>query len=225
MLRRVRDTPRAIVVFDVDSTLLSTAARHHGILVDFARHLQDHDVSAIIADLAPSDFGWTVDGPLAGRVAPERLAGLGDFWRERFFSGAYLHLDRPVPGAVEFVTQAHRAGAFVVYLTARHLPEMGPGTTESLLRWGFPFALERTQLVMKPSRSLGDGAFKRSALDALAAWGSVVATFENDPANANAFVERFPQAVHVLLDTVCAADAPTPDPRLVRIPDFTRRSP
>lgn len=225
MLRRVRDTPRAIVVFDVDSTLLSTAARHHGILVDYAKHLKDDDVSTIVDGLAPADFGWTVDGPLEGRIPRERLVGLRDFWKERFFSGEHLHLDRPVPGAVDFVTRVHRAGAHVVYLTARHLPEMGPGTATSLLRWGFPFAVERTQLVMKPSRALADGVFKRSALDGLDAWGPVVATFENDPANANAFLERFPDAVHVLLDTVCAADAPPPDPRLVRVPDFTRRSP
>jgi hypothetical protein len=224
LLRRVRVTDRPVVVFDVDSTLLSTSARHHAILVDFAKEYEDHDVSAIVSTLGPDAFGWTVSGPLerAG-VARPTLDALERYWRPRFFSGDYLDRDRPTPGAVEFVRQVHRAGAWITYLTARHLPEMGPATALSLLRLGFPLAEGRANLYMKPTIGLGDLAFKRVALDQIQRQGTVVATFENDPANANHLMSAFPDALNVLLDTVCAPDAPEPDPRLVRIPDFQRR--
>lgn len=222
LLRRVRAVERPVVVFDVDSTLLSTSRRHHAIATDFAAQVGDAALAAQVAALAPEDFGWTVTGPLPGLSAEQRAA-LERFWRDRFFSADYLDRDHPVPGAVDFVRQVHDAGAWITYLTARHLPEMGPATAVSLLGHGFPLVTGRANLIMKPSRAIGDLAFKRAVFDELAAHGAVIGTFENDPANANALCERFPDALNVLLDTVCAPDAPAPDPRLLRVPDFLRR--
>ncbi len=125
-------------------------------------------------------------------------------------------------GAVDFVNQVHKAGAFVYYLTARHLPDMGPATAASLLALGFPLLRGRSTLHLKPTRAISDKAFKFNALADVERLGTVVATYENDPANANLFLSRFPEAVNVFLDTVCAQDAPEPDPGLVRIPHFGR---
>lgn len=224
VLKRVREAQRPVVVFDIDSTLLSTERRHHRILREFADGWGDADLVGHVASLAPSDFGWEVHQPLKGTPfdAPDLIQALSGFWWDRFFHPDYVGEDVPVPGAVDFVNQVHRAGAWVYYLTARHLPDLGPPTAASLLAHGFPLATGRSVLHLKPSKALGDKAFKKAAIREIAALGDVVATFENDPANANTLVEGFPDALNVLLDTVCAADAPEPHPSLVRIPDFRR---
>jgi hypothetical protein len=222
----VRETERPVVVFDIDSTLLSTERRHHRILREFAEARDDHGLRQHVASLSPSDFGWEVHEPLVGTSfhEPGLIGALSEFWWERFFHPDYLGEDDPVPGAVDFVNQVHRAGAWVYYLTARHLPDMGAATASSLLSHGFPLATGRSVLHLKPSKAVGDKDFKRAAVKDIAALGNVVATFENDPANANTLVAGFPGAIHVLLDTVCAADAPEPHPELLRIQDFTRSS-
>lgn len=221
LMRRVRATERPVVVFDLDSTLFSTSRRHHAIALDFAEAHGDGAFAALAARLTPEDFGWTVTAPFERAGAPAAaLQALDAFWRERFFSGDYLDRDAPTPGAVELARKVHAAGAWVTYLTGRHLPEMGPPTLVALQRWGFPIATGRANLHMKPNAAVADLAFKRLALEEIDRWGTVVATFENDPANANHLVARYPDALNVLLDTVCALDAPEPDARLVRIRDF-----
>ena len=50
--------------------------------------------------------------------------------------------------------------------------------------------------------------------------GEVVATFENEPGNANLFVEAFPDAANVLVGHTHRPDAPPPVEQVVRIPDF-----
>jgi len=222
IIQRVREAERPVVVFDVDSTLLSTARRHHRILREFAESWGDDGLSALVDTLVAADFGWEVHGPLLGTgfEQSELLEALSGFWFQRFFHPEYADEDEPIPGAVSFVNAVHEAGAWVYYLTARHLPELGPPTVRALIRHGFPLATKRTVLHLKPSRSTPDAAFKRSAISEIAALGEVVATFENDPANANALLAGFPDAVNVLLDTVCAADAPSPHPSLIRVPDF-----
>lgn len=226
VLRRVRATPDAVVLFDVDSTLLSTAARHLAILQDFAAEAADPELVAFVNTLGLSDFGWTVSGPLMGTVheREELLESLSRFWVEGFFSSRYLAEDRAVAGAVDFVNQVHRAGAWVYYLTARDLSQMGAATAASLLDLGFPLLHGRTTLHLKPTRAITDTSFKAAALRDVRRAGTVVATYENDPRNANLFAETFPDAVNVLLDTVCSPDAPEPSADLIRVPDFQRRA-
>jgi hypothetical protein len=55
--------------------------------------------------------------------------------------------------------------------------------------------------------------------------GEVVATFENEPGNANLLLEAFPDARHFLLDTVHSPEAEAPDSALIVIEDFTSFQP
>lgn len=215
---------RPVVLFDLDSTLVSTAPRHLAILRAFADRRGDRGLQQLAAQLRPEDFGWTVEGPLEGRLTldPETAEALQAFWWEGFFSGDFLHHDQPTAGAVDFVRAVHGTGAWIYYLTARTADRMGPQTTTSLLRMGFPLLDGRTVLHLKPSSAVDDHAFKAGAL-ADARWlGEVVATFENEPANANLFRESLPEGVHVLLDTVCSPSAPPLHPEVLRVPDFLR---
>ena len=106
------------------------------------------------------------------------------------------------------------------YLTARDETSMGAGTLKHLHRMGFPLLDGGCTLHLKPHRGLPDHTFKQAALDTASALGTVVATFENEPKNANLFASRFPDAVNVLLDTVHSPDAPPPAEKLLIIPDF-----
>ena len=106
------------------------------------------------------------------------------------------------------------------YLTARDLPTMGAGTARQLLDLGFPLLGGRATLHLKPNRAVSDDAFKEQAMSAVARAGVVVATYENEPKNANLFQASFPDAHHYLLDTVCSPNAPPLAPGVQRIRDF-----
>lgn len=213
-----------VVVFDLDSTLIETAPRHLAILREFvAEAWPDPSVAEVVAGLTTVDFGWAVGAPLRRRGvdSPDLHEALIRFWFERFFDSDYLRHDTAAPGAVEFVRAVVERGGFAYYLTARHLPEMGLGTVESLIKLGFPYLDGCSTLQLKPSKSDGDAPFKRAAHAAIAALGGeVVATFENEPGHLNALLDDFPAAAHVRYGHVHSPDAPAPRPEIHHIESF-----
>lgn len=214
---------RPLMIFDLDSTLISTQHRNHVILGEFVHHVgAPADLVQVIDKIKPCDMGWNVMDDLRRRGFRHEptLSRLRGYWRARFFRDEYLRHDLPLPGAVEFVRAVHDAGAGIVYLTGRDEPGMGRGTRKSLKTHGFPVDGERVQLRLKPSSREDDLAFKRSALEGIREHGEVVAAFENEPANANLFLEAFPDARVVLIDTVCSPDPPPLAPGIVRLKDF-----
>ena len=213
-----------VVVFDLDSTLFSTRPRNLRILREFAQTLPDHtDLHDVVSALSPDDFGWEVTLPLQSRGIDDAslFDSLRAFWFERFFTDEYVTTDHPNAGAVEYVKQVHDAGGFVYYLTGRDVGGMAHGTVRSLTEHGFPYWRGRTSLHLKPSFDMDDTEYKREALaDIRSHHGEVVATFENEPKNANMFRAAFPQATHFLLDT---EHSPDPEPLhddIIVLPDF-----
>ena len=214
-----------LVVFDLDSTLFTTAPRNLRILREFAARGAGRwpEVEVVVASLAVGDIGWGIDACLRERGLTDgsMLRELRAFWRPRFFSDEYLATDLPVPGAVEFVTACHDRGAMIYYLTGRHVGGMEIGTVRALAAHGFPYWRGRCVLHLKPSSAMGDRAFKDDALaDVRSYRGHVVATFENEPGNANAFLRAFPEALHFLMRTVHSPDAEAPAPELLPSDDF-----
>ena len=68
---------------------------------------------------------------------------------------------------------------------------------------------------------MSDTGFKDDATADLRSYrGEVVASFENEPGNANMFLRAFPEALHFLLLTVHSPGAEEPDPALIRSTDF-----
>lgn len=220
-LRAVLDGlgPGSVVVFDLDATLLWAGPRHLRIAREFAslRPLAARAIDKLKAE----DFAYEPSEALAaaGLRDGKLLRQFRKFWGQRYFTSDYAFADRPQPGAVDYVHACHAAGARVVYLTGRDEPNMGEGTRRSLLHHAFPMGY-RTKLLLKPKAEQSDRAWKTEAFDLLEQRGTVVATFENEPGNANLFAERFPDAVHFLMETVHSKDAEAPLPQLVRTPDF-----
>lgn len=220
ILRQVRATERPVVLFDVDSTLLCTGGRHLAILRAYTEQAGDPELAGVVARLGPDAFEWNVDEPLRGTALEHHTSALIDFWWGAFFSDRYLE-DEPMPGAVSFVSKLHRDGAWIYYLTARDVRGMGAGTAKQLLERGFPLLTSRVCLHLKPEPTMSDADFKALALEEVGRLGTVVATYENEPKNANLFARTFPDARHFLVGDRCSPDPPPLDGGIQRIEDFT----
>lgn len=213
-----------VAVFDLDSTLFTTGPRNWVILQEFLKAPGREALARQVAALKSEDIGWNIQDCL-------RQRGIGDaslwnelrrYWSDRFFTDEYVLHDRALPGAAAFVTACHSRGALIYYLTGRHVGGMEVGTVGALRSEGFPFWRGRCVLHLKPSFEMADAAFKDDAVaDVRSYRGEVVASFENEPENANMFLRAFPQALHFLLETVHSPNAEPGDPRLIRSKDFT----
>ena len=211
--------PGTVVVFDLDATLLWSGQRHLKIAQDFGAFRAG--AARAVANLSAEDFGYEADAALraAGLKDKRLLREFKAFWGQKYFTSKYCLLDLPQPGAVDFVHAVEERGARVVYLTGRDEPKMGEGTRRSLAQHAFPLG-RRTTLLLKPRPRMGDTEWKQEALPQVEALGRVVATFENEPRNANLFARRFPEATNVLMETVCSPGAEAALPQLVRTADF-----
>ncbi len=214
----------AVVVFDLDGTLLDNRPRVVAILHELGEHWRPRypDAAASCARAEPGTIVYGIAECLRRLgVTDPALHGEGfEFWRARFFADAQIRHDVAVRGAQAFARACHHAGAIVVYLTGRDLGGMALGSFASLRDLGFPIGIIGTELVVKPAFETPDVVFKRAVAPELARLGTVVASFDNEPANVHVFVEAYPAALGVLLDTQHAPDPPPLDPRVAVIDTF-----
>jgi hypothetical protein len=214
---------RPVVLFDLDGTLYDNRPRTLRILHAFAAQLpHEHaDDAERLRALSYTDLFYGLGETLVPRgVAPAVVEAAQVAWRTRFFTDAACSDDVPVAGAVPFVRRCWDLGATVVYLTGRDIPGMLLGTCRTLRDDGFPIAVPRVELVMKPTFEEGDVAFKERLLAPLSELGRVAASFDNEPANCNLFQHQWPTGRHVLLDTQKAPGAPPLDPACATVKSF-----
>jgi len=213
-------------VFDLDSTLLNSRQRSFRILQRFVsvQGQRFPGLAERVAEIREDELGYSVFAPLEGSsfLTPLLRRDLKRFWGKRFFTSRWCADDRPISGAVDYVRACHVAGARILYVTARDTPQMEEGTRICLSREGFPaFEDPRVELQMKPSEGGQDENFKAVAIAALQRRDlKVVATFENEPGNANLFAKGFPGALHFLLETVHSPKAVEPTAELIGTSDF-----
>lgn len=199
----IRATERPLCVFDIDSTLMNTGPRSHRILKEAAQE-EFPELAPFVDKLCSCNMAYHLIDDLRrlGFDDEEKLAAVDRFWAARFFTDPYVLHDIPYPGAVEYVRDLHKEGVFIYYLSGRDEPNMGRGTRESFRRHGFPLD-DRTAMHLKPDFAMNDLRFKRDAFADIKATGhTTVAIFENEPANANAFKEHFPDAAVFLIRTI-----------------------
>jgi hypothetical protein len=213
-----------IVVFDLDGTLFDNRPRTLEILAEYAEEVRGEfpDVAACLDELSTERLHYLLSNTLreVGLTHVDVVRDITSFWRDRFFSDDYLTCDVPTEGAPEFVTACYESGAGILYLGGRDIPSMLLGTVASLRDNGFPFGVPGVQLVLKPDATMGDEAFKRSAIPTLGRLGTLVAFFDNEPANCNTAKEQFADAAVVLLETQKVPGAPDPDETLHHVTDF-----
>lgn len=225
LLEDVAREPRAIVVFDLDDTLFSTADRHLRILAEFAAAIETQDARAagILRGIAREKLRYAISDTAKDHGLDEALAkDLRNFWFARFFKNPYLLEDTIIAGGPEFAAEVIRRGGRAFYMTGRD-EGMREGTEASLLRHGFPEPDGKSAvLVLKPRFDTPDFAFKNEALHKIAEEGVVVGSFENEPAHVNLFVERFPKGKHFILETKHSGKPIEPHASVARIKDFRR---
>lgn len=206
-----------VVVFDLDGTLMDNRPRVVAILHELAEVWRDEYPEAAAACAKA-----TLDDVVYEFIANLKKLGVHEpalherglyFWRERFFQDPHMRFDIAVPGAQAFAHACYDAGAVLVYMTGRDLPNMALGTLASLRDLGFPIGVIGTELVVKPAFEIPDTEFKSGILRDLTRLGRVIAAFDNESANVNLFLEAFPECASVLLDTQHAPNPPALDPR------------
>jgi hypothetical protein len=207
-LHRIHDRAKAlgakaVLAFDLDSTLFDNRPRQARIVREFG---QARNIEALLSCAASHfDCGWDMKAAFlnCGLSAADADAVFPDakqFWVERFFTSPYCLDDEPIEGAADFVNAIARTGAQIVYLTGRH-EGMREGTVGSLRQSGFPVPGGNVKLLMKPTFEESDDAFKREAHAALPKMGTVLAAFDNEPTHANDYRTKFPDATIIHLAT------------------------
>jgi phosphoglycolate phosphatase-like HAD superfamily hydrolase len=211
-------------VFDLDGTLMDNRPRVAAILRELADSWRsEHPAeAAACAGAEPSGivYGFVENLRRLGVTDPALQAQGLDFWRQRFFRDHHVRHDVAVRGACDYVRACHRAGAIIVYLTGRDLPNMALGSFASLRDLGFPIGVIGTELVTKPFFEQPDAEFKREIAPELARLGEVIGVFDNEPMNCNLLLGAHPSSTAVFLDTQHAPDPPPLDPRVHVIDTF-----
>lgn len=215
---------RPVVVFDLDGTLFDNRPRTLSILRELGDSLggTHPHVTRAIMEMEASNLVYGITDSLAkhGILDAEVAARAVAFWRSRFFRDEYLVHDVPLPGAARFATECWEAGATLLYLTGRDLPEMSVGSWVSLREHGFPIGRVGTELVCKPAFEIADEDYKRDVAPLVARLGEPIASFDNEPANCNAFLRAYPKMSSVLLATQHAPNPPALDAGVAVIRDF-----
>jgi hypothetical protein len=232
--KRVADThshgKKPIVLLDLDSTLYEVGPRTHQIIrewMDTPEANQFPNVKRELERLEHEHVGYSLRdtfGAIGLSVSDNEVSDamgvMKAFWQDRFFSSKYLTFDRAYPGSAQFVRELHQMGAFIVYLTGRDEPGMGDGTRAMLVRDGFPWAVERTHLLLKPAYGLPNLEHKTGAAEFIRRHGELIASFENEPANLVAIYDLFPEAMHIFVETVSSDHAAPAGNGLYRIRGF-----
>ena len=216
--------PSPVVVFDLDGTLMDNRPRTLAILRELAFELKNeaHSAAEVFAAARAEHLAYLLGDTLRklGLEHPELATRAEAYWKSRFFSDEYLKHDVAIEGAVEFAKACYAAGAVLVYFTGRDLPLMGLGSFQSLRDLGFPIGIVGTELVCKPDAKIPDELFKREEGPKLLRVGRVVAAFDNEPGNCNAFREMNPEAEVVFVDTQHLPGAPPLDSGVHIVADF-----
>lgn len=210
VLERVRQSAQAgrrpLVVFDLDDTLFDTRWRT---LINLRAWGHSHGEQRLI-DLQLEDVRYELTGTLrnaglsSGEIAGTLGRAIASFQSQHWFD---YQLDRPFPGALEWVRAVVAAGGQIVYVTGRS--EVRRAASEAVLaEAGFP--VESAWRYFRPTSYAGSSASYKGNVtrNYLPLRGEVVATFDNEPANCNAFLWAAPQAIDVHIDTLYPLDSP-----------------
>lgn len=223
----VSGRPVPVVVFDLDGTIMDNRPRTEVILRELAAELrrEAHSAAEVLAAARAEELAYLLTDSLQrlGVEHPELVARAESYWKTRFFSDDYLKHDVAVAGSVELARACYDAGATIVYFTGRDLPLMSLGSFQSLRDLGFPIGVVGTELVCKPDAKIPDEAFKREEGPKIARIGEVIAAFDNEPGNCNAFLEMCPSADVVFVDTQHLPGAPPLATDVRIVPDLAMR--
>ena len=205
--RTVAEGRIPVVIFDIDDTLVTTNYRKYEAMMAVAAAMSAPypNEAARIGALSIDDV-WNIYDVKTLLVSlnignAPFIESFGKTWLREFLKSDSLTLDRALPGAVEHVKLLLSNGAKIVYMTGRDEPNMGLGTRKSMNSLGFPMG-KNTLLILKSDEAIPDVDYKKDKFSEIARMGEIVAGYENEPVNINAFVDYFPGMTPVFLRTM-----------------------
>lgn len=212
-----------IVIFDLDDTLFDTRYRVREILRDYGAEINEPRLKKLSVRHVRYELPVTLKN--AGFTEAEIKGDLGKkikrAWSKRFWTA--FELDKPIKGAVKYVEKLVKAGARIVYVTGRR-EKTKDACLDVLLENDYP-ADEPGNLFCKPNNVPGQPkisteAFKEATAKKLAQEGTIVAAFDNEPGNANAFLKAAPKAKVAWLETMWKPDSPELVDGIFTLADF-----
>lgn len=215
--------PKAVLAFDLDSTLFDNLPRQARIVREYG---ETHQLPALLA-CKPAHFtgGWDLRVPLTnlGLTADEAEAlfpQLKSYWAERFFTSEYCVDDIAIEGAADFTHRVVATGAKLAYVTGRQ-ESMREGSVACMRREGLVIPDDQQVfLIMKPTLEEDDDAFKRVAHARLRELGEVIAAFDNEPTHVNDYRRVFPDAASIHLATDHSGRSIVPLEDIISVPHF-----
>jgi hypothetical protein len=216
LLQARSSSHRIACVFDMDSTLFCVSTRTQAILRELALEesfrSQFEEVSEHLKDVKvlPSDWGLKHALKRLNLEFPEKaMNAIRAFWREHFFSSAYLVHDILYEGSAEFIRMCEELQCEIFYLTGRSDRLMRRGSLDQLKRYDFP--LKRPEhLIMKTEDEQNDEDFKLNRMRALAEDFEEVYFFENEPVIVDSIRKELPQVKIIFMDSTHSSRMPTP---------------
>jgi len=223
-IERVKASKKTpIAVIDVDGTIALHYLRTYEIFQQAAKTFDlPEDVKANLANFNPYNYDYYPRQNLLQMGFPEgeMLREVMEFWDDNFFSSRYLHLDKPIAGAQEFVRIISSLGASVVYLSGRDEQNMGDGTRAWLKSHGFLGDHSPAVLFLKTDLSITSVESKIAAAEKIKSLGEPILIIDNEPGELEALWRHFPQAITVLLDTPNSGRPGTLPPGTLKIKNF-----
>ena len=237
---RATTTSDPLIVFDLDETLINSRVRALRILrilvdrLDVRRHFPRE--AARILRMTMGSRADLSQKALTLRVYPLHLAALleslgvrpaqslaeliAGAYNDLYLSDAFCCDDPALPGAAQFVSALRNCDVHIAYLTGRNAPQMRVGTIEGLQRAGLPTPSRKVSLFMKPDRECDDTEFKTTALSHIQKHGTVIAAFDNEPANINVIASQIKRATAVWVDEPHSGKVTTIRPEVRHLASF-----
>ena len=126
-----------------------------------------------------------------------------------------LAYDRLFPGALCCIKKMKEYGARVKFFTGRDEPSMSLGTK---------LKLHENQLfddlTMKPDKDIPDQDFKIQYFESITKSHSLVCFSENELRNLQPFLDTYPGALFIWLDTLHSPNQPKKDERILRMTNW-----
>ncbi len=230
--QQIQLTQRPIAVFDLDGTLFDVTWRTIEIMKRFAAEPTSkdryHSEFALLRNISHENFKYSLEQNL-NELGITRHSERGasfireaqDYWFKHFFTDEGVLWDRAYAGASACVHWFVNQGVRIVYLSGRDVPNMSRGTLTALERDGFPHKGDRISLVLKPDFHMDDLLFKKQSMEIIKSEGGVVATFDNEPANVQMFLNEFPEAWSVHYQSAFAKHLELSGPKFIGVNTWT----
>jgi len=139
----------SFVVFDLDNTLINTNARYE---IIFNNYLKKHPLRVIKNYLKEKSFiNINLNSILTDidklKLTDKQKEKLKKYLKKEFNSERTLNSDIINENVIDFITELHKNGAFIIYMTKRNHKDLVV-TINTLNKFKFPIGVNKTTLIM-----------------------------------------------------------------------------